>query len=596
MSAQTDAGEAALAIGSLRDAVAQRLRPDRLRLVASLVVLVVYTASTLAGPFLIGYAIDHGLGPHDLSVLTTVSVIFLVAALLAAGASRLQIRLVGTIGESFLYRLRIEAFEHLQALPLGFYDSERTGRLVARMTADFDAMESLMQQGLIVLVSSMLVFGTVLVLLVVLSWQLFLICLLVVPALYFPSRRFSRDSRRAYLEVRERIGSTMVTVEEGITGVKVVQAFAREDQQVGRFARRNAAQLEANLAAVRVGVRYFPVVEGSSVITVGAMLGIGGLLVEQHLVLLGTVVSFILYLNSIFDPLQQMSNLFNQVQQAAAALRKILGVLAVEPSLTEAPDPIELPPGGELRIERLGFSYSPGSPKVLSGVDLVIARGERLALVGPTGAGKSTLAKLIARCYDPTEGCVRYGGVDLRQASFASLRRRIVMLPQEGFLLRGSIVDNVRLARPDASDGDVRRAIEALGVLERFEAMPGGLDAVIEGRGARLSAGERQLISLARAALAAPDVLVLDEVTSSLDPGTEAAVEHAMHAVTSGRTTIVIAHRLTTARNADRVAVVSDGGIAEIGSHDELVARGGRYAALYGAWDLAGEGGLAAAG
>jgi len=580
-------------------AVRRRLGRYRARLAGAGAVLAVSTATTLAGPFLIGYAIDHALGPRSGGRLALLSAIFLGAAVVGAVANRIQIALVGGLGERFLYDLRLEVFAHLQALSLDFYDSERTGRLVARMTSDFDAMESLVQQGLIVLVTNGLLFVVALVILAVLSWQLLLICLVVVPVLYRSSRRFQRDSKVAYSQVRERVGQTMTTVEEGITGVKVVQAFGREEHQARHFATRNIAQLEANIDAVRVSIRYFPVVEGASVVTVATMLGIGGLFVGHHVVELGTVVTFVLYLNSLFDPLQQMSQLFNQVQQSAAALAKLLGILATEVSVEDPPGGATLEGGGDLRLEGVGFSYgekgrraggdtsggASRAPMVLRDVTLAVRPGERLALVGPTGAGKSTLAKLMARLYDPTEGAIFYGGSDLRGASLASLRRRIVMVPQEGFLFHGSLLDNVRLARPGATEAEARAALEAIGALERFEKIQGGLTTTLEGRGAMLSAGERQLVALARAALAAPDVLVLDEATSSLDPGTEAAVEAAMDALTSGRTTVVIAHRLSTAQSADRIAVVEAGGIAELGTHDELVGRGGRYAALFGAWD-----------
>jgi ATP-binding cassette, subfamily B, bacterial len=590
----------------------KRLRVYRRRVVLAVVTLVGSTLASLAGPALIGVGIDYGIDPRRPHTLDVVAVVFLCCAIAALVLGRAQIRMVGGLGEQFCYDLRREVFGHLQALSLEFYDSERTGRLVARMTADFDALESLVQQGLIVLVTNMLLFVVAIGVLVVLSWKLFLVCLFVSPVLYLSSRRFQRDSKAAYLRVRERIGQTLVTVQEGLAGVRVIQAFAREDQQVQRFASHNEAQLHANIDAVRVSVRYFPVVELSAVVTMAGMVGIGGLFVHDGLAPLGTVVSFLLYTNSLFDPVLQMSQLFNQAQSSGAALRKLFAVLAVEPSLKEAPDAVELPAGGELRVEGLGFAYTgapppeavpaapgneignppgapPPGPRVLSGVDLSVAPGEKLALVGPTGAGKSTLAKLIARMYDPTEGTVTLGGVDLRQATFASLRRRIVMVPQEGFLFRGTILDNVRIGRPAASDEEARAALETIGVLERFDAMPGGAEAVVEARGSTLSAGERQLISLARAALADPDVLILDEATSSLDPGTEAAVEAAMAAVSRGRTTIVIAHRLQTAADADRIAVIAEGGIAEIGTHADLLARGGgRYAELFQLWAAAG--------
>jgi ATP-binding cassette subfamily B protein len=569
-----------------RRVVKQALRPERAFLVGACLTIVLSAAAVLAGPGLVGYAVDHLSGrpvAQELHVLGIVAACYLAAALIGAVCQRQAIRWVGEIGERFLYRLRVRVFEHLQLLPLGFYDSERTGRLVTRMTSDFDAMESLVQQGLIILVMNALLFFSALVILAVLSWQLFAVCLLVVPILYRSTRRFQRDSHEAYTTVRERVGQTLVSVQEGISGVRVVQAFGREDHQVRHFASRNRAQLDANIDAVRVSTRFFPVVEGTSVVTTAGMIGVGGLFVHDHIAPLGTVVAFILYLSSLFDPIQQMSQLLNQLQQSGAALRKVLGLLDTAPTVVEGPSRLELPAASVLELAGVSFAYAGPAPElVLHHVDLVLQPGERLALVGPTGAGKSTLAKVIARLYDPVAGTVAYGGVDLREASFESLRRRIVMVPQEGFLFEGSLIDNVRLARPEASDEEAVAALAAVGAAERFERLPGGLSG--SGHGS-LSAGERQLVALARAALANPDVLVLDEATSSLDPGTEAAVEAAMEAVTRGRTTIVIAHRLSTARTADRIAVVAAGGIAELGSHDELVALGGRYASMWAAWE-----------
>ncbi len=573
---------------------ALRIRPYRGRVALAVVTLFASTAATVAGPALVGYGIDHGIQGGHGRTLDVVAAIFVATSTTAFLLGRQQIKMVGWLGERFCFDLRQEVFNHLQKLSLDFYDSERTGRLVTRMTADFDATESLVQQGLIVLVMNLLLFCFAIVVLLVLSWQLFLVTLVAAPVLFFASRRFHRRSQAAYQRVRDSIGQTLVTVQEGLTGVRVIQAFAREEAQVNRFDLYNKAQLDANIDAVRVGVRYFPVVEMSAVVTTAGMVGLGGLLVHEQLVALGTVVAFVLYVNSLFDPVQQMSQLFNQLQSSGAALRKLFGILATQPSIVESEGAVELPSGAELTLRGVSFTYAGSAgPPVLSGVDLTVPPGQKLALVGPTGAGKSTLAKLIARLYDPTSGSVALGGVDLRRATLASLRRRIVMVPQEGFLFRGTVLDNVRIGRGGASDEEAREALRSIGVLARFEAMAGALEGIVEGRGSTMSAGERQLVSLARAALANPDVLILDEATSSLDPGTEADVEAAFAAVSRGRTTIVIAHRLQTAAAADRIAVVDAGGISELGTHDELIALGGRYAALYAAWGPAGAAGAA---
>jgi ATP-binding cassette subfamily B protein len=365
-----------------------------------------------------------------------------------------------------------------------------------------------------------------------------------------------------------------------------VQAFGRERAFTRRFRETNEAQFDANLETVKISTKYFPFVEFCGVVGIALIVGIGGLFVDQEIVTVGTVAAFVLYLNNLFEPVQQLGQLYNTFQQAAAALYKLFGLLDTPASIAERPGAVDLPESGAIDVDRVSFRYGDG-PLVLHDVSLHVAPGERIALVGPTGAGKSTLAKLVARFYDPVEGRVALGGVDLRDATLKSLRDRIVVVPQEGYLFTGTIRDNVRIGRPDATDAQVDAALEALGVRERFASLKDGLDTEVRERGSRLSAGERQLVSLARAALADPPVLVLDEATSNLDPGTEHTVEHALEALTEARTVLVIAHRLSTAARADRVAVVDDGRIVELGSHDELVQREGRYASLWASWSAA---------
>jgi ATP-binding cassette subfamily B protein len=559
------------------------LRPYRRQVVLAMVALLVYTLAMLAGPLMVRLGIDRGLRAHDGAVLNAAVIGYLAAAIVAVVLGRTQIGLITRVGESFLRDLRVRVFDHIQAMGMTFFDSQPAGRLVARMTSDVDALQTLVQQGLVMFIQNALLFVATIVVLVVLSPVLAAVCLASMPVVVVASVRFRRDSNAAYLTVRDRVGQTLSTLQESLSGIRVVQAFAREESQNDVFVSHNRAQLDANLKAVRISARYFPVIELAGIGTMAIIVGVGGVFVHENLITVGTVAAFVLYLINLFEPIQQLSQLFNTVQQAGAALKKLFDLIDIPSDLTERPGAVDLPPKGELAVEDVGFAYD-GRARVLGDVNLTVHWGERLALVGPTGAGKSTLAKLMARMYDPGEGRIRFAGVDLRDATFSSLRHRIVVVPQEGFLFAGTIFENVAIGRRGADEQEVRRALRLIGVEERFLALPEGLSTPVRERGSRLSAGERQLVSLARAALADPAVLVLDEATSSLDPGTEAAVERAMASLMQGRTVVVIAHRLSTAERADRVAVVDHGELVEEGTHDQLLADRGRYAALFASW------------
>ena len=412
----------------------------------------------------------------------------------------------------------------------------------------------------------------------------------MLPLLVLASVRFQKQSNRAYLDVREKVGDNLSTLQEGITGVRVIQAYGQQDARSRRFHSTNRALFDSHMHSVKVSTWYFGLVEFAGIAATGAIIGIGGWLVHRDAVSIGTVTAFILLLANLFDPVQQLSQLYNTVQSSTAALHKLFLIVDAKPDVDEVEHPTPLPARGAIDVVDVTFSYETADRPALRGVSITVADGERLALVGPTGAGKSTLAKLMARLYDPsmadgTCGTVSFGGVDLRQSSMSDLRRRIVVVPQEGFCFGGTIRENVRIARPTATDAEVERALASIGALERFADFPEGLDTEVRERGSRLSAGERQLVALARAALVDPAVLVLDEATSNLDPGTEAVVEHALESLMNGRTVIVVAHRLSTVRRADRIAVVDHGELVELGSHDQLVTLGGRYAALASAWE-----------
>ena len=562
---------------------ARMLRPQARRVAGALAMVFLWTGTVLAGPWLVRYGIDHGINEGDAGALNVAVVGYVVVAVLAYITNRIQITLISRVGEDFLRRLRIRVFDHLQRLSMPFYDRSKAGVLVSRMTSDVDSLAELIQLGLAMFVSNALLLVVSVIVLSTVSWQLMLVCMLGLPPVILASIKFQRDSNDAYLDVRDRIGSTLSHLQEGIAGVRVVQAFAREDVEVDRFEEGNWELYDSHMRSVAISAWYLPVIELAGWGTTALALGIGGWWVHEGMLTVGTVAFFVLTLSNLFEPVQQLSQLFNMVQSAGAGLSKLYELLDTPVDVPERPGAVDLVGTGDIEVDRVSFAYGDG-PTVLRDVSLRIPTGTRLALVGPTGAGKSTLAKLVARLYDPTSGAVRLGGVDLRDATLASLRGRIVVIPQEGFLFNGTIRDNVRLAREDATDAEVDDALRAVGAYERFAALPEGLDTEVRERGSRLSAGEKQLVSLARAALADPAVLVLDEATSSLDPGTEVLVESAVDRLLEGRTVVVIAHRLSTSERADVVGVVDGGELVELGTHADLVAAGGRYASLYATW------------
>ncbi len=567
---------------------ARMLRPQRRRVAGAVAMVVVWTATVLAGPYLVKFGIDQGITDRHVGKLNLAIAGYVVVAILAYLTNRMQITLISRVGEEFLRRLRVRVFDHLQQLSMPFYDRSKAGVLVSRMTSDVDSLSELIQMGLSMFVANALLLVVSLVVLTTVSWQLMLVCAVALPPVIVASVKFQRDSNAAYLDVRDRIGHTLSHLQEGIAGVRVVQAFAREDVEVGRFAEGNRDLYESHMRSVRISAWYLPVIELAGWGTTALALGIGGWWVHEDMLTIGTVAFFVLTLSNLFEPVQQLSQMFNMVQSAGAGLHKLYELLDTPVEVAERPGAIDLPEAGDVEVRDVSFAYGDG-PRVLRDVTLSIPAGSRLALVGPTGAGKSTLAKLVARLYDPTEGRVTFGGVDLHDATLSSLRGRIVVIPQEGFLFNGTIRDNVRLARAGATTAEVDEALRAVGAYDRFSSLPEGLDTEVRERGSRLSAGEKQLVSLARAALADPAVLVLDEATSSLDPGTEALVEGAVDRLLEGRTVVVIAHRLSTSERADVVGVVDGGELVELGPHAELVARGGAYARMYDTW-VAGSG------
>ena len=551
----------------------------------AMILVTISTICTLAGPVLVRHGIDAGIKAKDERALNFTVVAYLVVTAIAYVVGRAQYVSLNSAGEGFLRILRVKVFAQLQRQSMAFFDREKAGVLVARMTADIESMAELVQWGLMQFLSAFLLLFLAFFLLLSLSWQLTLITLIVFPFLIAASVKFQRDSSKAYLEVREKVGANLSALQEGITGVRVIQAYAREDEQIRRFEESNRALFRSHMHSVKVSTWYFGLIEFAGIASSALIIGIGGWLVHRGSVSLGTVVAFVLLLANLFDPVQQLSQLYNTLQSAAAALHKLFGILDATPDVDEVAAPTDLPATGDVVVNNITFSYAAGSRPALENVNLTLTAGTRLALVGPTGAGKSTLAKLMARLYDPQSGSVSFGGVDLRQASMEDLRRRIVVIPQEGFLFDGSVRDNLLIAKPTATETELLRALDNIGLRERFEALPEGLDTQVRERGSRLSAGERQLVALSRAALVDPAVLVLDEATSNLDPGTEMLVEAALEKLMVGRSVIVVAHRLSTVQRADKIAVVADAKISEIGTHDELIALNGHYALLASTWN-----------
>ncbi|MGC8627283.1 MAG: ABC transporter ATP-binding protein [Acidimicrobiales bacterium] len=578
------------------------LHPYRKSLALAFATLLGSLGATLAGPALVSYALNHGLvHHHDLHVVEVAGAAYLAVAAAFFVFTRAQTRMFSGTGELVLNDLRKRVFNHLVSQSLEFFDAESSGQLLTRMTADIDVLESLVQSGIGSFLTSVGLFFTSLVVLAVMSPILFGVTLACLAPVLVAAARYRVSSSRAYRAVRLRIGDTLATLDEGLAGVRVVQAFRQERRMEHMFHRRNTEQLEATLETARIATFFFPKVEGTGVVTTALLLLVGGFFVHLGLTSVGAVAAFVLYTSNLFGAVNSVSQLFDLLQSSGAALSTVFTLLGTDMAMKSPIDPVPLPSQGELVLSHVSFAYRAarasdaeggkgegncggGDRSVLSGVNLTIEPGEHLVLVGPTGAGKSTLAKLIGRLYDPIAGSVRFGGVDLRQASLDDLRRRIVVVPQEGFLFRGTVLDNIRIGRPEASEEEVMDVLRRLGSDRHLLGVEGGLQAQVGERGSRLSAGERQLVSLGRAALMAPAALVLDEATSSLDPGTELEVEQAVAALSADRTTVTVAHRLSTAQRADRVAVVMAGRVVEVGPHDELVAKGGHYAALFRAW------------
>lgn len=577
------------------------LRPYRLRLVFMFLTVIASTASALAPPYLAGRAIDSGIQTGSISALNLIIALFALAVVVNATTSWLQTWLVGWVGIRVLQDLREQVFKHIQRMSIGFFNRNRPGTLISRMTNDIEALNQLISEGIVTLFANMLTLIGVVAIMLLLDWRLALITFAVLPVLLITSLVFRRYSAGAFRATRERIAQVTAHLQETLSGVRVVRAFAQENRHVARMTELNEANRQANMATVYLNASYFPATELLTAIGTAAILLFGGWQVIEGNIMVGVVISFVGYLQLFFDPIQQLAQLYATYQQGMAALDKIFTLLDTEAEIVDSPEATDPPQlEGRITFENVSFTYEdplveaesgeparprPAEPRwAVQAIDFEIEPGETVALVGTTGAGKSTLAKLITRFHDPQQGRILIDGRPLSSYRQRPLRGQMGIVPQEGFLFSGSIAENIAFGRPDADIREIAAAAEAVGASPFVEMLSDGLETEVGERGVQLSSGQRQLISFARVILAEPRILILDEATSAVDTRTERVIERALDEVLEGRTAVVIAHRLSTIRRADRIIVLEGGQIAEAGSHDQLLEARGRYAELYGSW------------
>ena len=569
--------------------LAALLRPYRGRVILMFVALLAATAAALAPPPLVKMAIDDGITPGDVGTLNVVVALFLLSALVYWGASYAQTYLVGWVGQRALQDLRVKIFAHLQSQPIGFFERRQAGQLISRMTNDVQALDSLVTDSVVTLFQSSLTLIGTMVVLLLLDVELALLTFLIFPVMALASLAFRVASADAYARTRTAIASITAYLQETLSGIRVVRSFGQEPRHLRRFRDLNASNRDVNMTTVNLNAAYFPAVELLSALATVGILVYGGLEAIQGDMTAGVVFAFVAALNLFFDPIQQLSHVYTTYQAGMAALDKIFDLLDEEPDLVDAPGAIELGRlRGELELRDVSFGYGgdEGDDTVwaLHDISLQVPPGQTVALVGATGAGKSTIAKLVARFYDPTRGAVLVDGHDLRTVKQRSLRRQLGIVPQEPFLFSGTVAENIAFGRPDATFEEIRAAARAVGADEFISALDHGYDTQVGERGTQLSAGQRQLIAFARALAADPRILILDEATSNVDLHTEGRIEAGLRRLLAGRTAIVIAHRLSTIRQAGRIVVLDGGRIVEQGTHDQLLEAHGAYWRLYRDW------------
>ncbi|WP_221402444.1 ABC transporter ATP-binding protein [Actinoplanes lutulentus] len=555
-------------------------------LITAAIAVVIEALLLQSGPLLVQIGIDHGISGKNPAILITAATAFLASVGLTALASGVRIRQSGRLAAYAMRDLRVRIFSHLQRLSLDFYTKEKAGVTMTRMTSDVEALQQLLQEGFAQFLIHGLTMVVVTAVLIHYNWLLALITLLlVVPPLLLISLWFRRAADVTYNRQRDTIASLFSHLSESLYGVRVITAHNQQDRNVIEHRGVVGAYRDANDHTGRINAIYGPGTSVIGLLGLAALLLIGGRMVLRGTLTIGELTAFVLYLNAFFQPVQQLVQLYTNYQQARAALGKLRGLLGTRPSVPEKPRAHKMPPvTGEIELRGVTFGYFPERP-VLRDVSLRITAGETIACVGPTGAGKSTLAKLVSRLYDPDSGTVLIDGHDLRDVTLESLHRQVGVVPQEPFLFAGTLRDNIAFARPDVADEVVEAAVDAVGLRDLVDRSPDGLNTILHERGQSVSSGERQLIALARVFVAEPRVVVLDEATSSLDLRSELRVEAAIQRLLEGRTAILVAHRLSTAVRADRIIVVDSGGIIESGPHSVLLAASGRYAAMFATWE-----------
>ncbi len=549
--------------------------------VISIVLMLLYTVFSLATPFLIGLAIDQYITHGDLRGLAIIGIVMLGVNVAMWQAQYWQVWTMSWAGQQILYHLSSDMFAHLHKLSLGFYDRTQIGRVMSRLQSDIDVLESMLSSGLLSILGSLLSLVGIIAAMLLMNVPLALLSFVVIPVMVAIAAYWQRFAQRSFRRTRAAISKVNATLQENISGMRVIQSLAREDRNRAEFEQLNAYNRDTNLEASRVAALVLPLVEVVAALAIALTLVYGGFLVMHGSLLIGTLVAFTLYINRFFDPIRDLSQQYTQLQRAGVAAERIFQILDMSVEITDRPGAQKLPQiVGTVEFRNVTFGYIQDLP-VLRDFNLRLEAGETLAIVGPTGAGKSTIAGLMARFYDIQDGAILIDGHDIRDVTQQSLRSQIGIVPQEPFLFTGSIRDNIRYGRLDATNDEIITAAQAVGVHELIMRMPEGYDTLIRERGRNLSVGQRQLISFARALLADPRILILDEATANIDTFTEMLVQQGLRQLLRGRTALVIAHRLSTIKDADSIVVLQAGRIVEQGSHMELLQRNGMYASLY---------------